>query len=114
MSKQKLVVIGAGMASGRVLEHLTEAAPEAFDITLRVMQDEEALHRIAYELAEDAAAEGVRYMEVRYSPILHTRKGLRLTTVVEAVLAGLQDAQVDHGIASSVIICGIRNISPDE
>ena len=32
--KQKLVVIGAGMASGRVLEHLTEMAPEAFDITL--------------------------------------------------------------------------------
>lgn len=34
MSKQKLVVIGAGMASGRVLEHLTEAAPEAYEITL--------------------------------------------------------------------------------
>ena len=34
MSKQRLVVIGAGMASGRVLEHLTEAAPDAFDITL--------------------------------------------------------------------------------
>ena len=34
MTKQKLVVIGAGMASGRVLEHLTEAAPEAYDITL--------------------------------------------------------------------------------
>ncbi|WP_170600001.1 nitrite reductase large subunit NirB [Ruegeria arenilitoris] len=32
--KQKLVVIGAGMASGRVLEHLTETAPNAFDITL--------------------------------------------------------------------------------
>ncbi|WP_170509847.1 nitrite reductase large subunit NirB [Ruegeria arenilitoris] len=32
--KQKLVVIGAGMASGRVLEHLTEIAPDAFDITL--------------------------------------------------------------------------------
>ena len=31
---QKLVVIGAGMASGRVLEHLTEAAPDAFHITL--------------------------------------------------------------------------------
>ncbi|QBY01168.1 NAD(P)/FAD-dependent oxidoreductase [Rhodophyticola sp. CCM32] len=31
---QKLVVIGAGMASGRVLEHLAEAAPDAFDITL--------------------------------------------------------------------------------
>ncbi|MEM1274433.1 MAG: nitrite reductase large subunit NirB [Pseudomonadota bacterium] len=32
--RQKLVVIGAGMASGRVLEHLTETAPGAFDITL--------------------------------------------------------------------------------
>jgi nitrite reductase (NADH) large subunit len=32
--KQKLVVIGAGMASGRVLESLTELAPDAFDITL--------------------------------------------------------------------------------
>ena len=31
---QKLVVIGAGMASGRALEHLFEAAPEAFDVTL--------------------------------------------------------------------------------
>lgn len=32
--KQKIVVIGAGMASGRVLEHLTDAAPDAFEITL--------------------------------------------------------------------------------
>ncbi|WP_428671266.1 nitrite reductase large subunit NirB [Roseibium sp.] len=34
MSKQKLVVIGAGMASGRMLEHLFENTPEAFDVTL--------------------------------------------------------------------------------
>nr|WP_325249923.1 nitrite reductase large subunit NirB [Amylibacter sp.] len=32
--RQKLVVIGAGMASGRVLEHLLEQDPEAYDITL--------------------------------------------------------------------------------
>ncbi|MEX0282455.1 MAG: nitrite reductase large subunit NirB [Arenibacterium sp.] len=31
---QKLIVIGAGMASGRVLEHLVEADHDAFDITL--------------------------------------------------------------------------------
>ncbi|NOY94704.1 MAG: adenosine deaminase [Deltaproteobacteria bacterium] len=100
--------IHCGENTGSLVKYL-----EAFDITLRVMQDEDALHRIAYELAEDAAAENVRYMEVRYSPMLHTRNGLKLTTVVEAVLAGLQDAQVDHGIQSSVIICGIRNISPE-
>lgn len=32
--KQRLVIIGAGMASGRVIEHLVEDAPDAFDITL--------------------------------------------------------------------------------
>ncbi len=34
MSKQKLVVVGAGMASGRMLEHLFESNPDAFDVTL--------------------------------------------------------------------------------
>ncbi|MGR3197420.1 MAG: FAD-dependent oxidoreductase, partial [Paracoccus sp. (in: a-proteobacteria)] len=32
--KKKLVVIGAGMASGRLLEHLFEAAPDAWEVTL--------------------------------------------------------------------------------
>lgn len=31
---EKLVVIGAGMASGRMLEHLSKAAPGAYDVTL--------------------------------------------------------------------------------
>ncbi|MGL4281705.1 MAG: nitrite reductase large subunit NirB, partial [Albidovulum sp.] len=31
---QRLVIIGAGMASGRMLEHLLEAAPGRYDITL--------------------------------------------------------------------------------
>ncbi|MCC6876994.1 MAG: adenosine deaminase, partial [Sandaracinaceae bacterium] len=86
---------------------------KAFDWTLKVMQTEAALVRTAKELAEDAAAENVRYMEVRYAPMLHTRHGLRLTTVVEAVLEGLWQAKASHGIESNVIICGIRNISPD-
>ena len=75
--------------------------------------DRRRAHRAAYELAEDAARENVRYMEVRYSPMLHTRRGLALTTVVEAVLEGLRAAQDKYGIESNVIICGIRNISPE-
>src|SRR5687767_11390748 len=63
---------------------------KAFEITLKIMQTEEALFRTAYELAEDAARENVRYMEVRYSPMLHTQQGLRLTTIVEAVNQGLR------------------------
>src|SRR5512142_3492095 len=45
----------------------------AFDVTLAVLQTEEALFRAAHELALDCAAENVRYLEVRYSPLLHTR-----------------------------------------
>jgi adenosine deaminase len=97
-----------GEAAGSLVEYL-----KAFDTTLKVLQTEQSLYRAAYELCEDAAAENVRYMEVRYSPMLHTRGGLRLTTVVEAVLAGLWDAQKDHGIIANVILCGIRNISPE-
>jgi adenosine deaminase len=97
-----------GENTGSLLEYL-----KAFDITLSVMQTEDALYRSAYELAQDAAAENVRYMEVRYSPMLHLRKGLRQVAVVEAVLAGLRQAYQDHGIESNVIICGIRNISPE-
>lgn len=96
-----------GENTGSLVEYL-----KAFETTLKVLQTERSLHRAAYELAEDAAKENIRYMEVRYSPMLHTQQNLRLTAVVEAVLAGLWDAQQDHGILSNVILCGIRNISP--
>ena len=97
-----------GENCGTLVEYL-----KAFDVTLRVMQTEDSLRRIAYELAEDAAHENVRYMEVRYAPMLHTRRGLKLTTVVESVLAGLREAQDKLGIESNIIICGIRNVSPE-
>lgn len=86
---------------------------EKFDITLSVMQTEEALRRTAFELAEDAAAENVRYMEVRYSPILHQQKGLELTQIVDSVLAGLAEAERHFNIRTGVIICGIRSINPE-
>jgi len=98
---------------GQVCEDLNDYL-KAFDVTLAVLQDEEALYRVAYELAEDAARENVRYMEVRYSPILHTRKGLPLTRIVECVLEGLTDARRDYNIRCELIICGIRHIAPEQ
>jgi adenosine deaminase len=84
-----------------------------FDIVLSVLQQEEALYRVAYELAEDAAEENVWYMEIRYSPILHTKAGLKLTTIIDAVLAGLREAEKKYEIKTGVIVCGMRNISPE-
>ena len=83
-----------------------------FEITLSVMQTEEALERIAFELAEDAAGENVRYIEVRYSPVLNIRGGLSLEQAVEAPLRGLRRAEKEYGIRTAVIICGIRNMTP--
>ncbi|MBI5538171.1 MAG: adenosine deaminase [Deltaproteobacteria bacterium] len=100
--------LGLGGNFGSLVEYL-----KVFDVTLSVLQTEESLFRTAFELAEDAAAENVRYMEVRYSPMLHTRTGLRLTSVIEAVLDGLRSAREKFGIESNVIVCGIRNISPE-
>ncbi len=100
--------IGCGKHFGSLVEYL-----RGFDITLRVMQTEQSLERIAFELAEDAHHENVRYMEVRYAPMLHTRRGLKLTRVVEAVLEGLRRARETYGIKANVIVCGIRNISPE-
>ncbi len=97
-----------GENTGSLVEYL-----KAFDITLKVLQNEDALVRAARELGEDAAKENVRYMEVRYAPMLHTQKGLRLTAVVEAVIEGLREAKERTGIESTLILCGIRNISPE-
>ncbi|MFP4622549.1 MAG: adenosine deaminase [Gemmatimonadota bacterium] len=83
-----------------------------FDITLSVMQDEEALERVAFEMAEDAAAENVRYMEVRFSPVLNVQNGLSLEEAVAAPLRGLRKAEEQYGIRTGIIICGIRNMSP--
>ena len=84
----------------------------AFDVTLAVLQTEEALHRAAHELAVDCAKENVRYLEVRYSPVLHTREGLKPTAIVDAVLEGLRAAKRETGIKSNVIICGMRHMDP--
>ena len=83
-----------------------------FELTVAVMQDATALERIAYELAADAAAEGVRWIEVRYCPALNTRGGLPLTEVVEAPLRGLARAEAELGIRGAIIVCALRQLEP--
>ena len=77
---------------------------ERFEITLSVMQTAPALERIAYELAEDASKDGVRYIEMRYAPVLNVRGGLSLEQAVEAPLRGLERAERELGMRGRVII----------
>ena len=96
---------------GELCEDLVDYL-KAFDVTLSVLQEDWALERVAYELIADAHADGVRYIEIRYCPVLHLNKGLRDTQVVEAVLAGMERGRRDFGVDSGLIICGLRNIDP--
>ncbi len=85
---------------------------ERFAVTLSVMQTEAALERIAYELAEDAMRDGVRYIETRFAPVLHVREGLPLENTVDATLRGLARAQREHGVIGRVIVTALRNMAP--
>ena len=71
--------------SGSLVRYL-----EGFGHTVAVMQNAEALARVAAECAEDLAADGVVYAEVRFAPELHVEEGLSLVEVVEAVLDGFR------------------------
>jgi len=79
-----------------------------FDVTISVMQSEEALERIAYELVEDAADDGVRYIEVRNAPLLNVVQGLTLVQALEAPLRGLRRAEKDFDITARFIVCALR------
>lgn len=80
-----------------------------FDYTIPLLQTEAALRRTAYELAADNAVENVRYLEVRYSPILHVESDLSLEAVNDAVIEGLRRAEADFDITTSLIVCGLRD-----
>lgn len=66
---------------------------ETFAHTCAVMQTRDALARVAAECAEDLAADGVVYAEVRYAPEQHLEQGLTLEEVVEAVNEGFREGE---------------------
>ena len=85
-----------------------EAYLEGFTHTVAVMQTPEALHRVAAECAEDLAADGIVYAEVRFAPELHTSMGLSLDQVVDAVLTGFRDGSTSRGITIGTLVTAMR------
>jgi adenosine deaminase len=86
---------------------------EGFRHTVAVMQTADALQRVARECAEDLAADGIVYAEVRFAPELHIESGLDLEAVVEAVLdgfaAGMEVARsAGHPIVTRVLLTAMR------
>jgi len=81
-----------------------------FDITLKVLQRPYALTRAMYEVCEDSWNDGVRYLEIRFSPILHIEQGLSLGGVMEAVCEGLTLARYHFPMTVNIIVCAMRQL----
>ncbi|TAK63758.1 MAG: adenosine deaminase [Bacteroidetes bacterium] len=87
---------------------------EGFAHTCGVMQTEDALERVAYEMMEDMKNDGVVYVETRFAPVFHTKKKLHWDEVVSAVLRGLERGKQDFGVEYGLIICALRNMQLSE
>jgi adenosine deaminase len=84
----------------------------AFDLPIALMQDAEALERVTAELVEDKAADGVRYLEIRWGPRLHVARGLELSDGIAAVCAGAREAAARTGTTVRLICTALRSHDP--
>ncbi len=94
-----------------------------FAYTCAVLRSKEALERVAFELAQDNLAEGVRYLEVRFAPQLLAGDGLSMQDAIQAVTDGLERAKREHNTSQPVrsgldlpcefgiIVCAMRRFS---
>lgn len=82
---------------------------EGFSVTVSLMQNKEALKRIAKEAIIDRADENIVYTEIRFAPILCTEKGLNLEEIVESVLEGLEEGSAETGTVYGLILCAMRD-----
>lgn len=81
---------------------------ETFAHTIGVMQDKDAIERVAFECAQDLAADNVVYAEVRMAPELCLDKGLTLQEVVDAILTGFEAGTDGTDLTIGLICSAMR------
>ena len=82
---------------------------QTFAFIRPLLQTKEALRFAAYDVAEQMAADGVIYGEIRFAPELSMDEGLTAVEVVESVLEGMKDAEKDFDITVRALVCGMRS-----
>lgn len=84
-----------------------------FDVTIALLQRPEAIERVAYEMLLDAAADGLRYLEIRYCPHLSTRAGLSMDDAIRAEWRGITRGMAETGVIARIINCSLRHYDPE-
>lgn len=81
---------------------------ETFAHTVGVMQHRDAIERVAYECAQDLAADGCIYAEVRFAPELSTDAGLNLDDVIAAITEGFARGAAGSDLTIYSLLCAMR------
>lgn len=84
---------------------------EKFDLPISCIQNEKGLELAAYDLLKNAEKENVRYIEVRFAPMISVNDNISTSQVIEAVLLGIKKAEAEFIIKCQVIVCAMRNFS---
>lgn len=87
---------------------------EKFEIPLRCLQDREGLLGAGYDFLKNVAKENVKYVEVRFAPLLSMKQGMTVSQILEALLDGLKKGREEFGVEYNVIVCAMRHHSEEE
>jgi adenosine deaminase len=78
---------------------------EKFRFLRRFYPTRAAVERVAYEAVADAAADNIKYLELRFNPVALSRlQGFRLDEVTSWVCDAVDRAQRDHGLRAALIL----------
>lgn len=86
---------------------------ESFNIILPLLQTTKNLTEATYQTIKNISADNVRYIELRFAPLLHTQQGLNVKEVFEAVILGVEAATQEFPIIVNLLVCAMRNHSED-
>lgn len=81
---------------------------------IALMQTEEQLRLVTYDVFEQLQRDNLLYAEVRFAPLLHTEKGLSAENVVEIVEAAAFRASQATGVETRLILCTLRHYSTEQ
>lgn len=85
-----------------------------FGLPIKYLQTQAALERVAMELIEDLAYEGITYAELRFAPQLSTALGLTQMDVTNAVVAGVKKGMERYpSIKAGILLCSLRGVAQD-
>ena len=87
---------------------------QRFALPVSVMQTAEAIERISFELFEEAAQENVKYLEVRFGPLLHIEQGLSLSAIIGSAVQGMKRAEKLYDIKGNYILSLLRHMPKED